>query len=145
MYQPPEGASMNTELPTNRHLLATMKRATIIKILHASENGVPLPATKILENEEIQNLKFTLVVLTAFLSTMKTAGLIDSVSIVGSKYVGYVPINTPKVKAEADPLAKVVTKAVHGKPSLKIDFLKKSGRVRLEFGGLFFEIGVLDE
>ena len=136
-----------SEIKTEKMILAIKKRSMILSILNASE--VPVPIPELLAQPELNEFNFTIKSLSLFVSTMISSKLVASVKGEYPDYpsarVGYVSLTSVKAKAKAIKTpkpAKVLLTHIN-KPSFIVDYIKETGRVRLELADLFIEIGVI--
>ena len=125
---------------------AAEMRAAVTALLNSSNQ--PLSAKEISEQLKgvMSSLGYFESNLSNFLFNMSANKLISKTGELGHvrywKYGGeeYSPA---KPKAEKTQVKKV-TKSTAGLPEIKVDYVKSSGKVRLEIKGLVIEIGVVE-
>jgi hypothetical protein len=138
---------------SDRLVLAAKKRAAILGVLNSSP--IPMAAPDILKDSVVKSFKFTTVSLAAFLATMKKSKLIDSVKYDYPDHpkvkVGYACITSTKAKAAVkaaksgkEAKAPKAKKHSGNKPNFVVDYIRSTGRVRIELDDLFVEIGIIN-
>lgn len=134
-----------TTLSRKEQLLrAAQLRARITALINNADIRLTTKEVRAAIEEELKDLGYNESVLSNFLFTMSNNGLISREGTLGNITYGKAGDLPPKKEKTAKIQQEKVKKVINQEPTLTVDLVKSTGRVRISFKGIQIEIGVID-